>query len=349
MLVRLSENIPGFSYGDFTLANGGDLRFYDAAGNMLSHEIDTWNESGVSTAWVKVPTLNASTKITAKYGCSGTLPFVNPKDVWDANYLGVWHLGAASGVSTQGDSTGMGHDFAVNANNSDGVASGANGVVGRSAATGVRSDGKGCFFQSDSADKLFSGHSAFTVEAWTWQDDHDATESSKARYILRKYDDGGTMAWNLQETGGNATPSDNGKYLFQFYNSSDALKEILIDGSWAKPSRADWNHSVSAWDGGTGVRNSYLNGSQLSSYSASDSFKGRLRQVATASAKLCLGNIYGGLSQFPGKLDEVRISKVARSSEWIKATYDTIKNNAAFTAYSDARENKKLGLYIIVR
>ena len=137
--------------------------------------------------------------------------------------------------------------------------------------------------------------------------------------------------------------------MFQFYNSSDALKDIWVDATWTKPSRADWNHSVSVWDGVVGVRNSYLNGSQLSLYSADDSYKGQLRQIATSSAKLCLGNISGGSSQFPGKLDEVRISKVARSSEWIKATYDTIKNNAAFTAYSDARENKKLGLHIIVR
>ena len=56
-----------------------------------------------------------------------------------------------------------------------------------------------------------------------------------------------------------------------------------------------------------------------------------------------------GTSQFPGKLDEVRISKVARSSEWIKATYDTIKDNATFTSYGVAQENAKGGFIIIVR
>ena len=37
VLVRLSENIPGFRYADFTLPNGGDLLFFDAECNLLAH------------------------------------------------------------------------------------------------------------------------------------------------------------------------------------------------------------------------------------------------------------------------------------------------------------------------
>lgn len=353
VLVRISEydenagtGIQGFSYDDCLKPNGGDLRFADENGALLDSEVEVWNPQGESLVWVKVPTLTKGTRITGYYGWL-LAPPLNPTEVWDENYVGVWHMDEDNEATMLADSTSNARSFVRSPSYPNGMTNGVSGVAGSSVKFNG-GDSKGQYAISDS-DGSLDGFDAITVEVWTWQNDHDATENSKRRYILRKHDDGGTMAWNLQETGGNATPSDNGKYLFQFYNSSDALKEILIDGSWAKPSRADWNHSVSAWDGGTGVRNSYLNGSQLSSYSASDSFKGRLRQVATASAKLCLGNIYGGSSQFPGKLDEVRISKVARSSEWIKATYDTIKNNAAFTAYSDARENKKLGLYIIVR
>jgi hypothetical protein len=80
--VKLSEaGIEGFSYDDFTKENGGDLRFADENGNMLAHEIDTWDEDGVSTVWVKVPTLNSSTTITAYYGWVFA-PTVNPKDVF---------------------------------------------------------------------------------------------------------------------------------------------------------------------------------------------------------------------------------------------------------------------------
>ena len=106
VLVKLSTSISGFSYADFQKPKGGDLRFADANGTLLPHEIDTWNTNGVSTVWVKVPSLSANGTITACYGCANP-PAVAAKDVWDENYVGVWHLGEnalplkeSSGVST---------------------------------------------------------------------------------------------------------------------------------------------------------------------------------------------------------------------------------------------------------
>ena len=47
-------------------------------------------------------------------------------------------------------------------------------------------------------------------------------------------------------------------------------------------------------------------------------------------------------------LDEIRISSVARSDDWIQATYDTIKENDKFTTYGVASENVK-GFWLIIR
>ena len=52
---------------------------------------------------------------------------------------------------------------------------------------------------------------------------------------------------------------------------------------------------------------------------------------------------------FNGALDELRISNVARSAEWVKATYDTIKNNTTFTIYGAARENTKGHFLLMLR
>lgn len=79
VLVKLSE-ATGFQYAK-AAAGGADLRFALADGTLLSHEIDTWDPSGVSTVWVKVPTLDATTEIKAHYGCSGTPPAVATGDV----------------------------------------------------------------------------------------------------------------------------------------------------------------------------------------------------------------------------------------------------------------------------
>ena len=355
VLVKISEydenagtGIQGFSYDDCLKPNGGDLRFADENGILLDSEVEVWNPQGESLVWVKVPTLTKGTKITGYYGWV-LAPPLDPAEVWDENYVGVWHMDENNEARMLADSTANVRSFVRSTSYSDGMTNGVPGVAGSSVKFNG-GDSKGQYAIPDSAGN-FDGFDAITVEAWTWQDDHDATENSKSRYIFRKYDGASTASWLLYETGANATPAENGKYVFQFYNSSDtSILSIWINGAWTKPSRADWNHSVSVWDGKAGVRNSYLNGSQLSSYSANDTYKGQMRSIKTDNARLCLGNNWdGGTAQFPGKLDEVRISKVARSSEWIKATYDTIKDNATFTAYGDVQENKKSGLQIFVR
>lgn len=330
VLVRLSECILGFSYADFQIAKGGDLRFFDAAGNLLPHEIDTWDPNGVSTVWVKVPALSASTAITAKYGCEEP-PDVSAKDVWDDGYLGVWHLGAASGNSVQADSTRNGKDFSVNVNNSDGVASGAEGAVGRAAATGLRSDGKGCFSMSD-ADKLFAGRSAFTVETWTRQDDHEPAQNPKLRYVLAHSGSNvDSYDWRIYE-------NNKGKLVMQFYSlgslDSNAAK-IFADDSAPRPVRAQWNHTAFAWNGSNGQLGLYLGGNPLTIASSvlTNNWKGTM---AGDKVGFNLGNHrYSITNSFKGWIDEVRISKVARSAAWIKATHDTIANTN-FATYAVA-------------
>ena len=50
---------------------------------------------------------------------------------------------------------------------------------------------------------------------------------------------------------------------------------------------------------------------------------------------------------YAGRIDEIRFSSVARSDDWIKATYESIKN-ADFAIYGQAKEILN-GLTIIVR
>ncbi len=91
VLVRLSESIQGFKYADFK-EDGADMIFTDEAGNLLSHEIDTWDASGTSLVWVKVPSAQAGVKIVCYFGGPSAAETVNPTDVW-SNYTGVWHMG----------------------------------------------------------------------------------------------------------------------------------------------------------------------------------------------------------------------------------------------------------------
>ena len=67
----------------------------------------------------------------------------------------------------------------------------------------------------------------------------------------------------------------------------------------------------------------------------------------TFAADLHLGCFHAGDSRnFPGKVDELRISKVARSAEWIKASHDTV-TDAAFLTF--ALTDLRAGLRLIFR
>ena len=95
VLVRISESISGFSYAHCA-AGGADLRFTDADGNLIPHEIETWNTSGESAVWVKVPVLSGSaTTVRMYYGVEDatTLPAVTASDVW-TKYVTVIHGGS---------------------------------------------------------------------------------------------------------------------------------------------------------------------------------------------------------------------------------------------------------------
>ncbi len=97
-LVRLSEStISGFDYDDFSLANGGDMMFFDASGQPLPHEVDTWDASGESLVWVKLPSTAANTTITMYYGY-GTRSTVSSTGVWN-DYVGVWHFAEATAAA----------------------------------------------------------------------------------------------------------------------------------------------------------------------------------------------------------------------------------------------------------
>ena len=55
VLVRLSpQTVAGFHHGTCR-ADGSDVVFVDENGNPLDYQLDTWNPSGESLFWVKLP------------------------------------------------------------------------------------------------------------------------------------------------------------------------------------------------------------------------------------------------------------------------------------------------------
>lgn len=77
-------------------SDGDDIMFTSSDGTTkLSHEIEKYTSAtGQLYAWVKIPTLSASSNTTLYmyYGNDSCSSQQNATGVWDSNYKGVWHM-----------------------------------------------------------------------------------------------------------------------------------------------------------------------------------------------------------------------------------------------------------------
>ena len=95
LLVRIStDRLPGFN-ASTAGANGTGVRFADAEGTLLNHEIDEFHADGDSLYWVSVPRLRSGAKLMVYWDPlpGAELPAVSAPAVWDsADYVAVWHF-----------------------------------------------------------------------------------------------------------------------------------------------------------------------------------------------------------------------------------------------------------------
>ena len=302
-LVRLSTAIPGFRYSDFNRPNGGDLRFFDANGNLVPHEIDTWNEDGESLVWVKVPALDSNARLTARYGCIGEPPAVAAKDVWDEDYVGVWHLGESELPMRESSRTTT--DFT--SSGGTGIVFAAPGAVGGAVDfVGARQSRR---LIAEDHYKL-GGFTQFTLEAWTFQTNRPSTVGLLGKRSSANKD----VSYFLYDTGSKTT----------FLLSEDGSTRLETpDSMRVQPTLNVWTHQAFTFD--VGRVSGYKNGGSTGSTTLA------AQTIYSGATPLVLGNFDSTDSRnFGGRIDEVRISRVARSAAWLKATHDTVmKSNFA--------------------
>jgi len=182
------------------LNGGGDIRFSSDVGGStrLACEIVTFTTdnnpaNGKAEIWVKVPTVSASsnTSIWVWYDKSGeSQPDSNAafgsESVWDANYMGVWHLN-----ETVTDEATTGNHSDATSNNNDGTQDGNDDIAGK---VGTAQD----FWVDDYvdigdiSDYDFGAGQDFTISLWgNTNIDPIADEYP---YFIAK-DGGGTPYW----------------------------------------------------------------------------------------------------------------------------------------------------------
>ena len=297
------------SGGHVRNTNGWDLLFTAADGtNALSHELEAYGPgTGELVAWVRVPTLSSSsdTKLWLYYGRAGVSASPeNATNVWDSHYMAVWHF--------REDPTGSGRpllDSTLHTNHLETLGSVdssdhyANGVAGYGIELDAAQSDR--LLAQDSPSLDLTGQ--LTVSGW--QNIKNTDESEWMRLVSKKnvWDEAAGIQFAQQ-------PSDDRFYLV---SSGSTLLQVLDEDV---PSDA-WSHFAFTISNTTG--RIYMEGSQQAS--------GTLDALATNNRDFTVGSQAGTPNKlFDGRFDELRVSDVERSPDWIAAGQSNQAHAATF-------------------
>jgi len=285
-------------------ASGFDIVFTkDDSVTLIHHQVESYTATtGELIAYVNIASLSTTTNTDfyLYFGNSGVSSDASNDSTWNSSYAGVWHM----------------HDDFLDAtiNNNDGSNSGSVDTVCNTA-DGQKFDG--------SNDRVNCGNgsslditSAITVEAWVY-----ATRDNGWETFVQKSND-----WNWTEGYGLYM---NSSTWLAFYVEDYANSYIAYASGFNKN---QWNHVVGTYDGST-VK-VYLNGI-VGGWTAS--FTGSMISN-TGNLEIGRGK-WDGSSCMQGKMDEVRISNVARTSDWIATTYNNLNAPGTFISAENTETN----------
>lgn len=322
--VRVRDNT-----GDLSgiLSNGSDIAFY-AVGNstQYNHEIEEYNSTtGELIAWVNVTSISSSadTLFYMYYNdADGVYPIGhNPTSVWDVNYLVVYHFDESTGICY--DST---------ANDYDGTVMGAP-VYDKVSTNG----GKAVYF--DGTDDAFN----FTDAAL--KIDTDITYEVYANCSSTDY---GRLFW-MGEVG-HAEGSPNyvmtvGLSLSYYYATAvadyggTAAKSLLLNDTAQTVNT--WYHMTMRIDQGVSYQG-FTDG-----ILQSHNFTGFTFGLSPAQDFRCyIANSKWGFGA--ATMGEVRISNIARSTDWISASFDTNNGTTGFSTLGSQQGGAATSTYTLV-
>ncbi|MDA3923092.1 MAG: DUF2341 domain-containing protein [Kiritimatiellae bacterium] len=313
-MVVFTNNLAGhFRYADMgSPADAGDLRFTAGDGTELFYDIEKWDTNGTSTVWVRLPELSIdNNRIYAHWRNSSEIdPPVYTENgmTWANGYAAVYHMAGESGAVEDSGPAGNGLTIYND------VRQGTNGVAGP--ATGWPADGNNWLQRP--ANESLDGMDELTLQAWIY----DAKNDTQPRGLISKRVDSGTkksyyffkqLNRNLffyvgnagGEFSGTATGANQWYFTAATYdrNLASNRMKVYIDGAFKK-GRNDATGSVPSYDSALHLGN--LNANY---------------------------NFGGIISCWQGKMDEVRISRKARSADWLRAEYMNMSSHATFLDY----------------
>ena len=310
VLVRIPATIAE------TIVDAAEIRFSDANGILLAHEIDTWDPAGESLVWVSLRSLSGTdTSFTMHWNLAAgaAVPPARPTTyVWTrAGYVAVYHMADA----TWADSSGV--SGAPMSSDVDSPA-----VYSTPGPLGASYKGKqnySSLLVPASSTARWDLSEGITLETWV--------NASQAESTWRRVFSAGTSWTHGCETFGtysSAGGSNNGYYV----GRGDTLS-----GNYKWPASVQgggWGHMSFVYDGltqGSAVR-AYADGAQSATVTvASD--------ISYAVYGMGLVSRTDAAEGFLGALDEMRVRAKASTADWVQATWDTAVSSSTFLSYGD--------------
>jgi hypothetical protein len=273
---------------DFRQANpgGDDIRFANSDGKPLVYQIEQWNPiSGTASIWVRVPVIKGNTKQEIK------LYWGNPAAKSESNGREVFD--ASNGYLTVLHMDEATRDETGTINATD---TGTTPAAGNIGSARHFPGGKG-IFGGDKIDGYQTGSKEHSTEAW----------------FRPARPNGMVVAWGNEQGQGKVTM----KYASPPHIRMDCyFSDGNIEGETRIPAD-EWVHVMHTYQ--KGEARLYVNGV------LDTSRKSRATPLNIRSpARMWIGGWYNNFS-FVGDVDEVRLSNVVRSADWIKLQYENQK------------------------
>jgi hypothetical protein len=292
-----------FEYGHAE-GDGADVRFIDDDGTTeLPYHIESWNPGGESDIWVRVDTIDGGSStdhVWVYYGSPGAQGAQDAQATYDANYAGVWHLSESAGEHVD-SATGMSCSWT-------GGGAGTQDAVGRIAGANQ--------FDDDAVDcgsDQIGNPTYSTITAWvnlplTGDANQEVVcvESTSSPYQ--------GLALYVRRSDGAV-----GKWLGSTYHYGDDPASKIAADEWSFIAIRAYRDNANGWVSVS------KNGGPWEEIISGDT--GDLTVPGGTSLMLGMWPGGGPGANVRGRVDEVQISLVERSDDWVRARHASGSNS----------------------
>jgi autotransporter-associated beta strand protein len=312
VLVRLTSSNFTFSQAR---DSGQDLRFAKSSGVHLPYDVEPWDRVNQNAAiWVKADTVygnNGTQYFTMYWGNASASSTANSDVVFDSanGFVGVWHLDeGGTGTRYNDASTNL---YSGTTHNYTGIESGT-ALIGNGDSIGA-TDGHNRYIDVGS----IPAPSAITLSGWVKLSNYANTYG---RIIGKQWNTKVSpwQSYTLETDASNPSKLElslaiSGAQQFAISNSTIPLNV--------------WTYATGTYDGTT--LKTYLNGNPAATVTAPGS-------IGASTPLTTIGmNDSSTAERLNGVLDEIRMEKIARDSNWIKLCYQNQQANQTLVDFDD--------------